>query len=611
MGKAQVISAEELKQAQSWVEANRETIPEVVYRVVTVVGFFNAELTATKQRATNLLAQFRQALGITPKSERGDYPRKPAKTDEEKLQELKHRRKKLLVQIRRYEDRLGKGRKKKAPKAKTEQDKPAARLERSNEPVFSGELGQASEEQRPLKVSRVDEFENPIGLHSVSDKRKRYEYSVLTKTIHLEVETVTDPRTGKSVTASTDDIGPPNSQATWGAIANTIISVIGYAIPANRLAKMLEPTCPYFTSQRICFYLKMSAELFEPIYTCLGGEVAESEILEGDDTKVRVIEIQNALKNQGELPEPAPGSLVEKIADNFGRVFDKKRGKGKKRSLNVSVVIGKTESQDRRSYIYFFRCHLGTLGDLLTKMLETRSPSRKQLTILSDLSTSNLVSDELYKKFEITHAGCAAHARRPFYRHRDKDQPLCYWMLSAFLVLEQIEDRIDELGRTIPRVLRYRERYSKKVWAAIKKRCEDVIAGRRTYSQYWPKTSELYLACQYIVKNYEALTQYLKDASLPSNNNTCERVLRWDKIMEDSSKFRMTEAGRLHVDILRTILHTCSAAEVSVKDYLHFVFKNRAAIAQDPGKYTPYAYALLQDAAKAAMQNSSTTTTPA
>lgn len=67
--------------------------------------------------------------------------------------------------------------------------------------------------------------------------------------------------------------------------------------------------------------------------------------------------------------------------------------------------------------------------------------------------------------------------------------------------------------------------------------------------------------------------------------------------MEDSSKFRMTEAGRLHVDILRTIVHTCSAARVELKDYLLFVFKNRVGIATKPSDYTPYAYALSLDAA--------------
>ena len=121
------------------------------------------------------------------------------------------------------------------------------------------------------------------------------------------------------------------------------------------------------------------------------------------------------------------------------------------------------------------------------------------------------------------------------------------------------------------------------------------MRGEKVYGYYWPKTSDLYLACQYIVRNYDPLTRYLDDPRLPSNNNLSERDLRWDKVMQDSSKFRMTEAGRLHVDILRTIVHTCSAAGVELKDYLFFIFKNRDAIAADPKKFTPYSYALFLD----------------
>jgi len=67
--------------------------------------------------------------------------------------------------------------------------------------------------------------------------------------------------------------------------------------------------------------------------------------------------------------------------------------------------------------------------------------------------------------------------------------------------------------------------------------------------------------------------------------------------MEDASKFRKTEAGRLHVDILRTIVHTCSAAGVDLKDYLLFVFKSREEIETNPEQYTPYAYALKLESA--------------
>ncbi len=99
-------------------------------------------------------------------------------------------------------------------------------------------------------------------------------------------------------------------------------------------------------------------------------------------------------------------------------------------------------------------------------------------------------------------------------------------MLSAFLVLEQIEDRIDELGRTKARIERYRNRYSRKVWKAMLKRCQSVIRGEKIYGQFWPKSSELFIACKYVVEHFPELTAYLDDPRLPSNNNLSERVLR-------------------------------------------------------------------------------------
>jgi hypothetical protein len=582
------------------VEANKATIPLCVYSAVLLLVSLRSELARTKARANHLLELFRRELGVTPKSERGKpSPQpKPKKDDEDYLKSLKKRRDSLAKEIRRYEDRLGKGRKKRdksSPKPQPIPPDPAdLAFEKSGEALFTGNLAKVVAEDKRMDVGRVDNFANPRGLHVVTDDRKRYEYGVTTKIINLKVETVTDPRTGKSVTASTDEIGPPNSQATWTAIANTVISVIGYAIPVNRLASMLKQSCPYFTTTRLLAHLKLAAEMFSPIYSHLGEALADADVLQGDDTKARVIEIKKDLEERGELKPVSVESLIGRIAKIFGRAFDKKRGKGKKKSLNVSVVIGKTEAADPRSYVFFFRSHLGTFGDLVSKMLENRRPKNKKLTIVSDLATTNLVSKDLYKKFDIIHAGCSAHARRPFWRQKDNDDRICYWMLSAFLILEQIEDRIDELGRTRARIIRYRQRYAKKIWEAVLRRSESVMRGETKYGNFWPKTSEIYGACEYVVKHYKKLTAYLDDPRLPSNNNLSERVLRWDKIMQDSSKFRLTEQGRLHVDILRTIVHTCSAAEVELRDYLLFVFKNGQEIEVDPAQYTPYAFAKKQ-----------------
>lgn len=352
------------REAELWVKAHKSEIPLSVYNAVLLLGILRLELSKTRQRAANLLALFRRELGVTPKSESGSSTSpnlsdrlKGKPSDEERLFALKARRAKLLKEIRRYEDRLGKCRKKRQNRSEDPSPPKAEAAEAvflpSGEALFSGNIADKVAEDRVLKVDRVENFENPRGLHSVSDERTRHEHSVTTKTIRLSVETVSDPRTGKSVTASTDEIGPPNTQVTWVGIANTIISVIGYAIPINRLSKMLMASNPYFTSSRLCSQLKLAAELFAPIYTCLGEQVADSDVLFGDDTKARVIEINRALKYGGELGDAPEGSLIAKISESFGRVFKKKSGKGSKRSLNVSVVIGKTDANQPRSYIFF------------------------------------------------------------------------------------------------------------------------------------------------------------------------------------------------------------------------------------------------------------------
>lgn len=595
--------AKELNEAVQWVQTNRDKLPASVVAVVLATAKLKSDLEHAKNKAKNILLILRQQMGIIPKSERGEKLPPSPKTDEEKLKDLTTKRSEITQKINEYKIRLGKNAEKKVKKTRAkpfaESLEPPSRedalsVTRPQEQLFQGNLVEAPENRKQEeRINRMNQFGTNSGLHATFDERKRHEFAVSSRTIDIRVETVTDMKTGKSVTASTDHIGPPGFQATWLAIANTIISVIGYAIPINRLAAMLKDANPYFTSSRLCSFLDYAAELMQPIYIYLGESLANADWLMGDDTKTKVLEISKKLKNDENIEDADSESRVSKVAKIFGRLFPKKIGDGHKRGLNVSVVIGKTDDKNPKSYVYFFRTHLGSLGDLLSKMFEKRDRGKKDFTLVSDLSTTNRLAPEFYKNFNITHAGCASHARRPIFRYKDYDEILCYWMLSAFLVLENIEDRIDEVGRLPDTILKYREKFSKKVWEAILRRAKAVVEGdTATYNNnYWPKSSELYLACNYVVTHYEELTRYISDCRLPSNNNLCERVLRWDKIMLDSSKFRVTEKGRLNIDILRTIAHSCSAAEVELKDYLYFVFKNRNDLKDHPEKYTPYAFA--------------------
>lgn len=608
--KLAVLNKSELNELQCWLEASSADLPDSIFDLLSKLITVYLYLAEAKTKSARVLAHLREAMGITPRNESSKRAigSQASLTDKEKLARLRAQRKGLDRAIKKYENlscnktitskKKTRKESKRAdcgiPKQDETPGKNGEDLERPQEQLFGGPLAQNHEIRKKMTVDREAEFDDLIGLHTVRGKRKRMQVNTTVTTINYEVETVTDPRTGKTVTASMDKEGPPGYQVTWDAIANLIMMAVGYAFPISRIAKILQAASSYFSSGRICDLILYGAKLLEPIYSHMGESLAESNVLSGDDTPTNVLEMEELLR-QGRATESPKSSLVDKVARIFGRVSFTKKGDRPQKRYNVSLLVGKTNPEDNRSYIYFFHSHLGHLGNLLTKILSIRRPKNKKLVIQTDLLSSNMPSKEIQDKFEITWAGCMSHARRPFFRYRFDEPELSFTMLRAFLILSNIEDDIDEWGRDWETVERYRRRYSYKIWQIIYAYAKATAEGNPLIGEYWPKDTPIRKACEYIVKNFDALTRYCFDPRLELTNNMRERLLRWDKVMLDSSKFRKTEQGRAAINILRTIIHTCSAAKVNSIEYLTYVFQNFRDLEAHPEKYTPYSYALMLD----------------
>jgi len=108
----------------------------------------------------------------------------------------------------------------------------------------------------------------------------------------------------------------------------------------------------------------------------------------------------------------------------------------------------------------------------------------------------------------------------------------------------------------------------------------------------WSKESKLGAGARYVIKHYDKLTAYLDDPRLQPTNNLQERMLRTEKLIENSSMFRKSLEGRFVLDIIRTILQTAVAAGVPVHEYLVSVLRSDPdEVAQHPERFTPRAWA--------------------
>ncbi len=469
-------------------------------------------------------------------------------------------------------------------------------------------------------------------VHTFTKPTVRYDFSMSVKRIELDVtKKLVKTEDGTAIiSASTAAYGPRRFSVTWGALATLACMVGQFALPLNRLATMLSTSMRTFTAGGLGRMLHYVAVRFFPIYIELFHQLADSRNLSGDDTSSRVVEVSSYFKKTSGSPDkqtPPPwesyanpeaaneqyeevirqrqAQLVARAAGNaeakraklkepslcvqVGRelTFESPRrdGKGAKRSFNTTVVTGRSVDDDPKSLIVFYRTHFGSFGDLLEMLLRQRSPRHRLVVIQSDLSSTNLVTDaELLRRFVLTTAGCAAHARRPFALYEDDDPIYAPLMLDQFRQLAFHERALDQVGRNRANVEAVRQGDSKPVWLFIRKIAEKMI-------HKWARTTPLGTAARYIVKHFDRLTAYLQDPTLAASNNLRERLLRTEKLIQDSSLFRRTIEGRVVIDIVRSILQTAVAANVSVHEYLVDILKaDPDEVSEHPERYTPYAW---------------------
>ncbi len=505
-------------------------------------------------------------------------------------------------------------------------------LQAPREALMNGSVVSTAEKSVYLEAELPEGIGEENVVKTLTQTRERYDFSVSVTRLELEVEkkvVVTEDGRRQVFSASTSDFGPPRFSVTWQALATLAVMVGQFAMPLNRLATMLSTSLKRFTAGGLSRMAHYVATRFLPIYLELSDQLADSAILAGDDTSCRVVEVSSHFSKQpkkGEKTRPPWASFrTAKVAEETHAFVSKMReellarrkegdreakglplgepslsllvgreltfesprrdGKGAKQSLNTTVLTGRSSDDEPQSMIVFYRSHLGSLGNLLEMLLRKRKASARELTVQADLSTTNLVADpRLTSRFDITLAGCTAHARRPFAQYEDQDPITAPYMLVLFKGLAMHEDILDRCGRNRENVLAVRGSESRGLW-------EEIKALAQTLAKAWTKATPLGLGARYILKHFDKLTAYLRDPRLEATNNLRERLLRTEKLIEKSSLFRRTIEGRAVLDILRTILQTAVAAGVPAQEYLIDVMRaDPKEVAEHPERFTPRAW---------------------
>lgn len=180
---------------------------------------------------------------------------------------------------------------------------------------------------------------------------------------------------------------------------------------------------------------------------------------------------------------------------------------------------------------------------------------------------------------------CLIHGRRNF-TDIDKFFPEeCAVVVDVIAEIYKHDAAAKEQNLSDQERLKYHQQYSAvpmgnlRVWLQTK--LDDHIVE---------PNSSLGKACKYMLKHWEKLTQFLRIAGAPLDNNILERAIKLPIRVRKNSLFYKTEHGAYVGNMIQSIISTCIAQSVNPVDYLIAVQVYKAEIRINPSAWMPWNY---------------------
>ena len=133
--------------------------------------------------------------------------------------------------------------------------------------------------------------------------------------------------------------------------------------------------------------------------------------------------------------------------------------------------------------------------------------------------------------------------------------------------------------------LAYHQTHSAPVMAELKAWLREKIDG-----QHVEPNSGLGKAINYLLKHWEPLTLFLRQAGAPLDNNRCEQALKMAIMHRKNSLSYKTPNGARIGDMFMSLIHTCRLNRVSPFAYLLALANHPNEVLAQPSAWLPWNY---------------------
>ena len=273
----------------------------------------------------------------------------------------------------------------------------------------------------------------------------------------------------------------------------------------------------------------------------------------------------------------ANGELV-KYDDTGNRILEISP---KNKAVHTTAFLSKFDGH----CVYLFFTSQYYAGQNMGLLLDERTTDKPLMT-MTDASSQNIpkyVDDDLMAKWLLCF--CLVHGRRKFHELLGIYTQECKFVLDIFSEVYRHERHCKRQKLNAEERLLYHQKHSAPLLQSLYAWLNNQLLHRVV-----EENCSLGQAIRYMLRHWQALTQFLRVAGAPIDNSLCEQAIKVAIRYRRNSLFYKTLKGAQVGDCLMSLIHTAAKNKANIFDYLNALQRHAIAVKTDPEEWLPWNY---------------------
>lgn len=289
-----------------------------------------------------------------------------------------------------------------------------------------------------------------------------------------------------------------------------------------------------------------------PVFKYLEKLAATGRLLHADDTMARILSNIRANTNiETNNSNPRKGTFTTGILSYVGA-----------------------------NKIYLFYSGKGHAGENMLALLQQRPQELSAPQYMCDALSRNIPA-------ELKHIliNCLAHGRRKFVEIEEFYPSECGYVINLLSIVYSNDAYTKEQKMNAQQRLSFHQEHSQStmdtLYSWLRKQLDECLVE---------DNSSLGKAIKYMLKHWAPLTQFLRIAGAPLDNNILEQALKIPIRLRKNAMFFATEHGAYIGSMLLSLICSCIAAKQNPVEYLTALQVYKTRIVKEPHLWMPWNY---------------------